>query len=385
MRKKLFVCSNSIKTYLDYVNSFELLSWQEETELLERVLIGDKEAKNTLIEHNLGLVLYAIKQFNFYEIELDDLIQIGNIALMKSVDNFNFKKSNGCRFSTFAVTVIKNELIKVISNYQKKAKCKEKTNANSCSILFDNYDYYCEEEIMYDQEYFESNVRNFYNLLPYVFKELLDDSNLSNRQRMVLTLVLGFDNKGPKTFALVGKILKISDEAVRQYYNLALEKLRNYKTLCVLYAFNPLLRDYNFKISNKKIKDDKMFLNNKIDDVFRGIVGLDYFCYFGYYAKKIMIEEYRMDNKCIYSAIIDMLDDVFNSLSNNYQVILKKLFGEELNKVCYKNTSLSFEEKIILVYGIIPMVKDYLRSSINKRNKIRIKSIMEVNNGIKES
>lgn len=385
MKKILFICPNSIKPYLDYVNGIELLSLKEETELLERVLVGDKKAKNILIEHNLGLVIYVIKQFNYNEIELDDLIQIGNIALMKAVDNFDFKKSKGCRFSTFAVTVIKNEFRKVISDYQKKARCNEKINANSCSILLDDFDYYCEDDIMYDQEYFESHIRNFYNLLPYVFKELLDDNNLSNRQRMVLTLVLGFDNKGPKTFAMVGKMLKISDEAVRQYYNIALEKLRNYKTLCVLYTFNPLLKDCNFKISNKHIKEDKMFLNNKIDNVFREIVGLDYFCYFGYYAKKIMVEEYRMDNKYIYSTIIDMLYDIFNSLSYDYQVILKKLFGEELNKVCYKDTSLSFEEKIILVYGIIPMIKDYLRNSINRKNRIRIKSIMEESNGIKES
>lgn len=85
-----------------------LLKNQEKEILFERILKGDKEARETYIKGNLRLVLSIIQRFSNNNENVDDLFQIGCIGLMKAVDNFDI--TQGVKFSTYAVPMIIGEI-----------------------------------------------------------------------------------------------------------------------------------------------------------------------------------------------------------------------------------------------------------------------------------
>ena len=94
------------KVELCGVNTAELpiLSEQEKRDLLTRARAGDKEARQSMIEGNLRLVLSVVQRFQGRGESPDDLFQVGCIGLMKAIDNFNTEL--GVRFSTYAVPMI---------------------------------------------------------------------------------------------------------------------------------------------------------------------------------------------------------------------------------------------------------------------------------------
>lgn len=81
---------------------------EETTVLIERLRAGDKEAREVLIEKNLGLVHHIVKRFMGRGVETDDLFQIGTIGLMKAIDKFDL--SFEVKFSTYAVPLISGEI-----------------------------------------------------------------------------------------------------------------------------------------------------------------------------------------------------------------------------------------------------------------------------------
>ena len=85
---------------------------EEITELLQRSQAGDKEAREVLIEKNLGLVHHVVKRFVGRGYETEDLFQIGSIGLMKAIDKFDL--SFDVRFSTYAVPMIMGEIKRFI-------------------------------------------------------------------------------------------------------------------------------------------------------------------------------------------------------------------------------------------------------------------------------
>ncbi len=85
------------------------LSAEEEAELLKALANGDKEAKRKLAEHNLRLVVHIAKRFTNTDMDIDDLISIGTIGLIKAIDKFDPTKQ--ARIATFASTCIENEIL----------------------------------------------------------------------------------------------------------------------------------------------------------------------------------------------------------------------------------------------------------------------------------
>ncbi|HHT98083.1 MAG TPA: RNA polymerase sporulation sigma factor SigG [Clostridiales bacterium] len=85
-----------------------LLKNSEKDALFQRILDGDKEARDEYIEGNLRLVLSIIQRFNNSKEDVDDLFQIGCIGLMKAIDNFD--TSHNVKFSTYAVPMIIGEI-----------------------------------------------------------------------------------------------------------------------------------------------------------------------------------------------------------------------------------------------------------------------------------
>ena len=103
-----------VRMYLKEIGRVPLLSAEEEKELAERMAQGDEEAKNKLVEANLRLVVSIAKRYVGKGMFFLDLIQEGNIGLMKAVDKFDYEK--GFKFSTYATWWIRQAITRAIAD-----------------------------------------------------------------------------------------------------------------------------------------------------------------------------------------------------------------------------------------------------------------------------
>ncbi|MCL6632385.1 MAG: sigma-70 family RNA polymerase sigma factor [Alicyclobacillus herbarius] len=105
-----------------YVNqSFpQPLSKEEEQAYFERWQQGDREAYQTLIEHNLRLVAHVAKKFDSSGIDHDDLISIGTVGLIKAVETY--QPAKGTKFATYAARCIQNEILMQLRALKKTRK-----------------------------------------------------------------------------------------------------------------------------------------------------------------------------------------------------------------------------------------------------------------------
>ncbi len=105
---------DSLKAYFESIKKYPLLTAEEEKTLSERIARGDREARKRMIESNLRLVVNIAKRYMNRGLPLQDLIEEGNIGLIRSVERF--KGSKGCKFSTYATYWIKQSVERAIMN-----------------------------------------------------------------------------------------------------------------------------------------------------------------------------------------------------------------------------------------------------------------------------
>ena len=96
------------------------LTMAEEQFYLQQYQRGDPEAKKILVERNLRLVAHVVKKYQGTDVELDDLISIGTIGLMKAISTFDFEKT--ARLSTYAARCIDNELLMMFRSKKKYSR-----------------------------------------------------------------------------------------------------------------------------------------------------------------------------------------------------------------------------------------------------------------------
>jgi RNA polymerase primary sigma factor len=106
---------NGLSTYLAEISKIPLLSSTEEIRLAKRALHGDKEARHKLIVSNLRLVVSIAKKYLYYGLPLLDLIEEGNLGLMKAVQRYD--PTRGCKFSTYATWWIRQAVTRSLSNH----------------------------------------------------------------------------------------------------------------------------------------------------------------------------------------------------------------------------------------------------------------------------
>ena len=106
------------------------LSKEQEEEYVKKMLLGNAEARNKLIEHNLRLVAHIVKKYD-NKIETDDLISIGTIGLIKGIDSYSYK--HGARLTTYCARCIENE---ILMNYRNNKKNNKNVSINE-AIGFD--------------------------------------------------------------------------------------------------------------------------------------------------------------------------------------------------------------------------------------------------------
>ena len=117
MAQKVIEGDSNLQTYLKEINRYPLLTAQEEVQLAKRIRRGNKEARDKMTRSNLRLVVSIAKVYVRKGLPLADLIEEGNIGLIRAVEGFNPKM--GCRFSTYATWWIRQAIRRSLTNKAK--------------------------------------------------------------------------------------------------------------------------------------------------------------------------------------------------------------------------------------------------------------------------
>ena len=109
-----------IRSYLKDIKNIALLTAEEEVDLAKKIKRGDKLARAKMIQSNLRLVINIAKRYSGLGVSILDLIEEGNMGLMKAVEKFNHKR--GYRFSTYAAWWIRQYISRSIANQGKTVR-----------------------------------------------------------------------------------------------------------------------------------------------------------------------------------------------------------------------------------------------------------------------
>lgn len=196
------------------------LKSKEEQEYIERMLEGDTEARNVLIEHNLRLVMHIIKKYYTKSTDTEDLISIGTIGLIKGVSTY--RADRGVRLATYASRCIENEILMYFRGQKKSANdislsgtLDGEADGDGLSILDTIAD---ETDMLEDMARQESVFR---------VRVAVNDV-LSGREADVIRMRFGLDGNEPLTQREVAAQLNISRSYVSRIEKKALERLRSY-------------------------------------------------------------------------------------------------------------------------------------------------------------
>jgi len=261
----------AIKTYLKEIRHIPLLTPKEEIELSRKIKKGDEQARKKMIRANLRLVINIAKRYIYLGIPLLDLIEEGNLGLMKAVDKFNHRK--GFRFSTYAAWWIKQGITRSISEqgkmirvpvYMNELITKWKKTREHLSQKLKRIP--SDEEIAKKLKLSQDKTEqiNFWlssttssleapvgedsesQILDLVqdqtavspdirIEHLLDKERVNNllgimseRERRILDMRFGLADGKAHTLAVVAKKLGVSRERIRQIEEEALRKLRKF-------------------------------------------------------------------------------------------------------------------------------------------------------------
>ena len=262
---------NPIRTYFGEISRVPLLTREDEVRLSKRIETGDQRAKEELAEANLRLVVSIAKKYRGCGLPFLDLIQEGNLGLMKAIEKFDYTK--GYKFSTYATWWIHQAILRAITNRSRTIRVPTHINELIRKIYQVERNYLKEHGEMPTPERLagelETTVENiikakktaqsmtsldmpighdddgsvlgdfiedgsvesperetFEHLLVQELVKALDE-RLTDREKRILELRYGLNDYQPKTLDEVGVEFGISRERVRQIQKEALTKLQD--------------------------------------------------------------------------------------------------------------------------------------------------------------
>ena len=256
-----------IKLYLEEINRTKLLSFEEEVSLSKKIQSGDKQALERLIKANLRLVVKIAKQYVTKDYQLMDIVQDGNLGLIKAAEKYDYKRE--VRFSTYASWWIKQSIVRSLSlkkrmirlPHRKEEKLRKikktwnmlyqkdkrmpKVEDIAASMGVDKREV---EDILTvatpvvsfdstiaNEDYALVNILEDYSFSPdaiVLHKKLKEETDkilngLIPKEKIVLESRFGFLDDKKHTLKMMGDKFGISAETVRQIELKALRKLRD--------------------------------------------------------------------------------------------------------------------------------------------------------------
>ncbi|MBQ3016936.1 MAG: sigma-70 family RNA polymerase sigma factor [Clostridia bacterium] len=203
-----------------YINGSETLPPPLETEIEEKLIseIHDDHARQTLIEHNLRLVVYIAKRFENTGVGLEELISIGTVGLMKAVQTYNADKN--IKIATYASRCIENEILMFIRKSSQRKK--EISIDEPLSVDYDGNELLLSDILGSDAD--------------CVFKEMEEDeerrivreavSGLSERERIIIEMRFGLFGREELTQKEVADELGISQSYISRLEKKIMHRLR---------------------------------------------------------------------------------------------------------------------------------------------------------------
>lgn len=218
-----FEVLNALTSNMFFMGSYsnevfpEPLSNEEEDECIRKMKLGDKEARNKLIEHNLRLVAHIVKKFESSVQDMDDLIGIGTVGLIKGIDTYSTNKK--VKLTTYAAKCCENEILMYFRSNKK--------NAKNVSIY---------DGISFDKE---GNEITILDILKTKNPDYLEDiyvkdnivllkkylSILTKREREIIGYRYGIDGHEEKTQKEIAKAMGISRSYVSRIEKRAITKI----------------------------------------------------------------------------------------------------------------------------------------------------------------
>lgn len=263
--------NDSVKIYLKEIGKVRLLSAQEEIEIAKRIAAGDEEAKQELINANLRLVISIAKRYAGRGMPFLDLIQEGNMGLIKAVEKFDYTK--GFKFSTYATWWIRQAITRAIADQARTIRIPvhmvetinkitraqrqlvqelgREPTAEEISEKLDGAlspdritEIQCinQEPVSLETPIGEEDDSHLGDFIEdkevvspseYTTKSLLKDElyevlqELTDREARVLELRYGLLDNHPRTLEEVGKEFNVTRERIRQIEAKAIKKLRH--------------------------------------------------------------------------------------------------------------------------------------------------------------
>ncbi len=296
--------------YLKQINPYPLLTKEQELELAERIRQGDRQAHERMVNSNLKLVVSIARKHLSSGLSFLDLIQEGNLGLLKAVDWYDPTK--GYRFSTYATWWIRNSVSRAIANQSRPVRLPLYAHQLVSRLLSLDVEYaelepkardtILKQELNIDQATLE-HLRTIalhpkslqepdvdYDEGDLTVADTLEDSsaakaidglisNVDNpiavaavlalmlpREVAVVKLHYGFEGVGPMTLERVGSLMGFTRERARQILGDALNKARRYRALAVISAGLDLAADIQIGLQRCFVSGEMQF--EGLDDIF---------------------------------------------------------------------------------------------------------------------
>lgn len=391
-----FASRSSTDIYLREIQNYKLLTREEELDMIKRYKSGEIEVRDEFLSRNLKLVVSIAKKYLGRGVALIDLIQEGNMGLMKALDEFDLSRE--CRFSTYATNWIKSYITryiagksrnislpnhffyelgifrKVYTNLEKQLDRKptiselaDKTGKNK-DVVLRYFDYLNDTKSLSDKVGDEDDTEFSYFIpssdesletvaikkdLSSGLTELLNKCHLKPRELEVLMLRYGLNGDDPLTLEEIGRKYNLTRERVRQMESSALMRIRRspYVKLFAEYTSNPAKSMENIK------KMREAYIDNPRS-----------------FKKDIISEEERKPApraKNIYTIFSNSgytkeeLDIAINELSEEEIELLKSRYGEDLTEMpTIRNKRNEYTKKFI--QELFPKLRRIIKNNREK-------------------
>ena len=259
----------SLNSYLNEISKYEVLSPEEEHNLFQRIKSGDKKAFTKIVNHNLRFVVSVAKQYQNIGMWLGDLVNEGNIGLIKAAQRFD--ETRGFKFISYAVWWIRQSILQALNEKARNIRLPlnlvgnmSKVNSAIVKFLQHNERMPTNAELVerteLSQKVVDKCVKHYKKVrsldapanddsnttigtlmvdenLPSPAKKLQKESlqievenllgTLSDRQNMVLKMYFGIDRNHPLSLEDIGKYMGLTRERVRQIKDKGIRALRH--------------------------------------------------------------------------------------------------------------------------------------------------------------